>query len=217
MKTYGSIWEKVVDAANLTAAWRRVRRNHARSAEVVEFAKHLDENLGQLRQDLLSGTYSPQGYRQFKIWDPKPRIISCAPVRDRIVHHALCDQIAPLLERGFIADSFACRKGKGMHRACVRAQELARRSRYVLKVDIHHYFDSIDHQILAHVVCGHFREKKLKQLITTIIDTYATQQGVGLPIGNLTSQWFANDYLNELDHRITESMAWGMFAIWMTC
>lgn len=206
MRTYGSVWPRIVDAQNLAAAWRRVRRNHARSCEVVLFERNLSGNLERLRQDLISGGYAPAGYRQFKIWDPKPRVISCAPVRDRVVHHALCGQIAPLLERGFLETSYACREGKGMHRACVKVQELLRRNAYYLKMDIHHFFDGIAHDTLKQVVCAHFRERPLRRLIEVIVDTYSCREGVGLPIGNLTSQWFANDYLNELDHWVAETL-----------
>ncbi len=204
MKSYGGIWRQVIDAENLRAAWRRVRRNHSRSDEVCAFEADLAKNLAALQADLASGAYHPGAYRQFKIWDPKPRIISCAPIRDRVVHHALCGVITPLLERAYLKSSFACRKEKGSHAACAQVQQLTRRYSYFLKMDVHHYFDSISHARLKEVVLPIFREREVRALMERIIDTYHVTPGHGLPIGNLTSQWFANTYLNAFDHFLTE-------------
>lgn len=206
MKSYGGLWQEITDLANLKAAWLRVRRNHARSEEVNAFAVGLDEQLSRLRAELQTGAYRPSGYRQFKIWDPKPRIISCAPVRDRVVHHALCAVIAPLLEASFLPASYACRKGKGSHAACEHVQRLTRQYPYFLKMDIRHYFDSIDHARLERVLLPFFREAPVRSLVATIVETYETEPGKGLPIGNLTSQWFANAYLNALDHLLSERL-----------
>lgn len=126
-------------------AWKRVRRGHGHSPEVLAYGEALEENLLSLRETLVSGSWRPGGFRQFKIRDPKPRVISCAPVEDRVVHHALCGVVAPLLERGFIERSFACREGKGVHRACRLAREQATRHGWFLKMDVRHYFDSIPH------------------------------------------------------------------------
>ncbi len=206
MRSYGGLWREIVAPANLKAAWLRVRRNHAHSEEVNAFAADLDAQLSRLRVELQDGVYRPSGYRQFKIWDPKPRIISCAPVRDRIVHHALCAVIAPLLEASFVSSSYACRKGKGSHAACEHVQRLTREHPYFLKMDIRHYFDSIDHARLAGVILPFFREAPVRRLVATIVETYETEHGMGLPIGNLTSQWFANAYLNALDHLLSERL-----------
>ena len=130
MRSYGGIWERIVSEDNLHEAWRRVRRGHASSAAVQGYAADLEANLAELRGRLLDGTYSPAGYRQFKIFDPKPRTISCAPVADRIVHHALCGVITPLVERRFVSVSFACRNGYGSHAACALARRYAGRSGY---------------------------------------------------------------------------------------
>ena len=205
MKSYGHLWPQITAAENFALAWRRVRRRHASSEEVLEYERHLGENLEALRQELMAGAYRPGGFRQFKVWDPKPRIISCAPVRDRIIHHALCAVITPLLERRFIDGSYACRKGKGSHLACLKARELARRHAYFLKLDVRHYFDSIPHERLLDVLLPMFREREVRDLIERIVREPLPNlpQGVGLPIGNLTSQWFANAYLDALDHRIS--------------
>ncbi len=202
MKSYGQLWKVITSEENLRAAWRRVRRGHSAKAAIREYEAKLDENLGALRESLLDGTYRPSGYRQFRIYDPKPRTISCAPVVDRIVHHALCGVIAPLLERRFVPVSFACREGFGAHAACQLARRYAGKAKYFCKMDVRHYFDSIGHDRLLGVLLPMFREKEVKALIECIVrhSVPGQVQGYGLPIGNLTSQWFANAYLDAFDH-----------------
>ena len=202
MKSFGGLWKKVVSEENLHEAWRRVRRGHAGSEAVRAYGGILDGNLAELRQCLLDGSWRPGAFRQFSIRDPKPRMISCAPVRDRVVHHALCNVIVPILERRFVPVSFACRKGFGSHSACALARRYAGRSAYYCKMDVRHYFDSIDHRRLAEVLLPLFREREVRNLIQTIIDHPVPGQlsGRGLPIGNLTSQWFANAFLDAFDH-----------------
>jgi retron-type reverse transcriptase len=150
-------------------------------------------------------------------------MISAAPYRDRVVHHALCNVIAPLFEKKFIYDSYANREGKGTHKAIDRYQEYAKKHRYVLKCDIKKYFPSIDHAILQSIIRKTICCKKTLWLIDAIINNSNPQEPVndyfsgdtlftpyerrrGLPIGNLTSQFFANVYLNELDHYVKETL-----------
>ncbi len=148
MKSYGRLWEQITAPGNLAAAWARVRQGHTNSAAVQAFARELESHLGRLRDALLAGDWCPGTYRQFRVQDPKPRTIRCAPVCDRVLHHALCGVITPLLERGFSEDSYACREGKGTHRACLRARHLVRRNPWYCKIDVRHYFDSMDDMIL---------------------------------------------------------------------
>ena len=204
MKSYGQLWQRIVSAENLELAWRRVKKGHSRSSGVVEFSKSAEKNLVELQKELLSGDYSPSGYHQFRIFDPKPRTISCAPVRDRIVHQALCHVITPLMEKSFVKVSFACRKGYGSHRACRLARRYAAKYKYFCKMDIRHYFDSIEHKILLEGLNRRFREPEVKALVLKIIESPVAglQLGRGLPVGNLTSQWFANFYLDEFDHEV---------------
>ena len=202
MRSYGQLWEKVVSEDNLLAAWHRVRKGHGRSEGVLAFERALSANISALRDDLVDLTYEPGDYRQFPVKDPKPRTISCAPVRDRIVHHALCGVLAPLLEGCFIENSFACRRFKGMHLAVTKARSKSRRFDYFCKMDVRHYFDSVDHAILERLLGEKFRERELLCVLDRIIRHPVPGQmpGRGIPIGNLTSQWFANFYLNEFDH-----------------
>jgi len=208
VKSHGGLWAKITAPESFRSAWVRVRRGHAGSESVQEFAGNLDANLAALRDDLLDGRYRPGEYRQFRVNDPKPRTISCAPVRDRVLHHALCGVVAPLLELSFTEDSYACREGKGTHRACRRARDLVRSFPWYCKFDVRHYFDSIGHDRLLAVVLPHFRENEVRTLIETVVrhPVPGLPEGSGLPIGNLTSQWFANAFLSGFDHFAKESV-----------
>ena len=208
MKSYGQLWGRIVSPENLLDAWRRVRRGHAGSPTVRLFEDGLEEHLECLRRELLDRTYHPSAYTQFRVCEPKPRVISCAPVRDRVVHHALCGVITPFLEQSFTEDSYACRLGKGSHRACARARELVRTYPWHCKIDVRRYFDSIGHDRLLAVLLPKFREREVRDLIERIVRYPVPGQtdGRGLPIGNLTSQWFANAYLDGFDHHAKETM-----------
>lgn len=216
MKRYGNLYEKITSFESLYWASRRARLGKRGKESCASFEMNLEEELLCLREELLAGTYRVGPYKEFTIYERKPRKISAAPYRDRVVHHALCNTIEPIFERSFIHDSYACRLGKGTHHAVNRFTEYARRFRYVLKTDIRKYFPSIDHEILFAKL-----ERKIKcpdtlRLIGLIINGSNEQEEVntyfpgddlftpfqrkrGIPIGNLTSQFFANVYLNDLD------------------
>lgn len=208
MRSYGQLWERVASPENLSAALGRVMKGRGAKRDVVAFAARREEELAALRADLLSGAWRPGPYGQFRLTDPKPRTISCAPVRDRVAHHALCGVIAPLLERGFTEDCYACRVGKGTHRAATRARELVRRHGWTCKLDIRRYFDSVPHDRLLELLLPIFREVEIRRLIEMIVrhPVPGLPEGCGLPIGNLTSQWFANFYLSGLDHFAKETL-----------
>ncbi len=208
MKSYGQLWERVASPENLSAALGRVMKGRGAKRDVAAFAARREEELAALRADLLSGAWRPGPYGQFRLTDPKPRTISCAPVRDRVAHHALCGVIAPLLEMGFSEDCYACRVGKGTHRAAARARELVRRNAWACKLDIRHYFDSVPHDRLLELLLPIFREKEVCRMIEVIVrqPVPGLPEGRGLPIGNLTSQWFANFYLSGLDHYAKETL-----------
>ncbi|MFZ2959044.1 MAG: reverse transcriptase/maturase family protein [Candidatus Ozemobacteraceae bacterium] len=206
MKSFGGLWPKICSAETLHRAMLRAAQGKRARGPVVSFLADSDKELDFLRQELISGRYQPAPFIQFGVLDPKPRLISCASFRDRVVHHAVCDLIGPLLESSFIADSFACRIDKGAHRAVLRAQDLAGRYSFFAKLDIRRYFDSIDHDILLRILRPRFREKPLTDLLETIVrfPLPGQNQGKGIPIGNLTSQWFANTYLDGADHEANE-------------
>jgi hypothetical protein len=208
MRSYGRVWERVASPENLAAALGRVVKGRGGNQEVMAFAAHAPEELAALRGDLLSGAWRPGRYGQFRVTDPKPRTISCATVRDRVVHHALCGVIAPLLEQRFTEDCYACRVGKGMHRAAARARDLVRRNGWYCKLDVRHYFDTVSHDRLLELLLPVFREEAVRRVIELIVrhPVPGLPPGRGLPIGNLTSQWFANFYLTGLDHFAKEGL-----------
>ena len=179
MRSYGQLWERVASPENLSAALGRVMKGRGAKRDVAAFAARAGDELAALRGELLSGAWRPGPYGQFRVTDPKPRTISCAPVRDRVVHHALCGVIAPLLERGFTEDCYACRVGMGTHRAAARARELVRRNAWACKLDIRHYFDSVPHDRLLELLLPIFREKEVCRMIEVIV----RQPVPGLPEG----------------------------------
>jgi len=211
-------FSRVVAWDNLWNAWQKASCGKRARRTCAVFEHRLADHLLDLQTDLATGTYRPGQYHHFSISEPKRRLISAAPFRDRVVHHALCNIIEPHFECRFIPDSFANRVGKGTHRAVDRLQEFARRYQFVLRLDIVQHFPSIDHEILKAGLFRVVEDGQLRTLMSLIIDS---GQGVldgeyrlalfpgddllaacrprGLPIGNLTSQFWSNCYLHPLD------------------
>jgi retron-type reverse transcriptase len=223
MKRYGRLFPQITAFENLIAAARQAQRGKRFRANVLAFNFSLEQQLFRLQEELLTHTYRPGAYTTFEIYEPKPRLISAAPYRDRVAHHALCNIIVPIFERTFIRDSYANRVGFGTHRALRRFTEFLRSSRYVLQCDVQKYFPSIDHDILKTLIRRKLKCLDTLWLIDTILDQSNAQEPVhhyfpgddlfapqqrrrGLPIGNLTSQFFANVYLNGLDHVVKEEL-----------
>jgi len=222
----GDLWPAVVSWPNLVRAAAKARRGKRARDAVLRFDFDLERQLLRLQRDLISGEYRPGPFTTHWIHHPKPRLISAAPYRDRVVHHALMNVLEPILDRRFHPDSYACRVGKGTHAAARRLQRLMRRYRYTLQCDVRKFFPSIDHAILK----GQFRrvvkDRRLLALMDLVVDSSNEQEPVaswfpgddlftpatrrkGLPIGNLTSQWFANWYLDGLDHLVTSHLRVG--------
>lgn len=168
-----------------------------------------------LQAGLLSGDGCLGRYHAFTIHGPKKRVIHAACFADRVAHHALFRVCGPWFERWAIADSYACRKGKGRLRAVRRAQLFARRHAWFLKMDIAKYFDSIDHGVLLNRLARKFKDPYLMRQFRRILAGYQRQPGVGLPIGSLASQYFANFYLDALDRLVKEGMAHGAYVRYM--
>lgn len=223
MKTYKNLFCKIVSFENLLLAAKRAAKGKREKPNVMAFFFHLEDNLCTLQDELNKGVYLPGGYKTFHIYEPKPRMISAAPFRDRVVHHALMNIIEPLLAAGFIYDSYANRRKKGTHKAIRRYQEFLNKYEFVIKCDIKNYFPSIDHEILKSLIRKRIDCKETLQLIDMIVDMSNPQKESydyfpgdtlftpferrkGLPLGNLTSQFFANYYLNPLDHYIKEEL-----------
>ena len=202
----GCKFEEIIAVENLLEAWKEFLRGKQLKADVQEFQFHFMDNLLDLHFDLANLTYKHGEYQAFNICDPKPCNIHKASVRDRLLHHAIYRKLYPFFDRTFIADSFSCRDDKGTHEAAYRFRKFFyqvsknnTRTCWVLKCDIRKFFANIDHQILFDVLCTNISDLKILQLLKIIIDSFHTSPGVGLPLGNLTSQLLVNIYLNELD------------------
>jgi retron-type reverse transcriptase len=223
MKRSGNLYSQITDYSNILLAARKAQKGKRFRENVLNFNYNLEQELEKIKQELESKTYQPGKYKTFEIYEPKRRTISAAPYRDRVVHHALCNIICPIFERTFIRDSYANREGFGTHRALRRFTEFARSSQYVLQCDIKKYFPTIDREILKQQIRRKIKCADTLWLIDTIIDNSNEQKPVfdyfpgddlleplkrrrGLPIGNLTSQFFANIYLNGFDHFIKEKL-----------
>jgi RNA-directed DNA polymerase len=223
MKRHGQIYPQIVSFENLLLAAHNAQRGKRFRPNVLAFNDALASELLQLQKELIAHRYTPGEYRTFRIVDPKPRLISAAPYRDRVVHHALCNIIAPILDRALIFDTYANRIGKGSHRALRRFTAAARSNHYVLQCDIKKFFPSLDHTILKALLRSKIKCADTLWLIDTIIDASNPQEVVldyfpgddlldpclrpkGLPIGNLTSQLFANFYLAGCDRFIKEML-----------
>jgi len=225
MRTYHHLYPQLCSFENIYAAYRAARRGKRRHESVAAFEYHQERELLRLRDELGAETWRPGPYHSFYIHDPKRRLISAAPFRDRVVHHALINVIEPIWERRFIFDTYANRVGKGTHRALGRCQQFARRWRYVLQCDIRQFFPAIDHAILQMELARLIGDSPVRQLCNRILDSgmgvlseeydmvwfdgdtlLAANRPRGLPIGNLTSQFWANVYLNGFDHFVKREL-----------
>ena len=232
MKRTGNLWPELVSFENLYEAYSAACKHKRYTNSCSEFSAHREEYLLALQEELSSLTYLPGEYRQFTIYEPKKRLISAAPFRDRVVHHALVNVLEPVFEPTFISDSYATRIGKGTHRAILKFESFFKQYRFVLKCDIERYFPSIDHEVLLSLI-----ERKIKCPATLrlirILLAHSPQQDTqaryfpgdnlftpfdrphGLPIGNLTSQFFANVYLDPIDHLVKEELRFQAYLRYM--
>jgi len=218
-------FENVSAWDNLLGAWRKAAAGKRGKRNVAAFDFHAADKLLAIQSALRNGTWSPGPYVHFQIHSPKTRRISAAPFADRVVHHALCNTISPRFERRFIADSFANREGKGTHRAIDRLQHFARKYRYALRLDVVKHFPSVDHSILLGILARSIDDERILNLAARILasgdrvleqeyemvwfpgdDLFAICRPRGLPIGNLTSQFWSNCYLDPLDHFIKREL-----------
>lgn len=222
MHRHHHLFERICTLENLIAAAHEALRGKRMRRPGAGFLADFEKEVCALHEELWAGTYLHGGYHYFTIHEPKERLVAAAPFRDRVVHHAIVRVIEPIFERRFIEDSYACRTGKGTHAAMRRAAAFARRWPYALKCDVRKYFPSIDHEVLVRLLGRVIADERLMLLIRHILDSHADGQRQvwtpggdlfdvctlkrGLPIGNLTSQFFANVYLNPLDHFVKHEL-----------
>jgi retron-type reverse transcriptase len=217
-KTYKNLYSQITEFETLFASWRKARRGKRYKPAAAAFEQSLDDELTALHHELMAEAWQPGGYRSFTVHEPKRRKISAAPFRDRVVHHALVHVIEPIYERKFIYDSYANRVGKGTHAALDRCTHFMRRFKYVLQCDVQQFFPAVDHALLKNILASTIVCQPTLRLCEKIInsgvdvlaneyemcyfsgdDLFAVNRRRGLPIGNLTSQFWANVYMNELD------------------
>ena len=218
-------WEKIIAWENLWLAFRKAARGKRGHPPAARFEHQVADHLIRLQAELHSGSYQPGEYTHFYIHEPKRRKISAAPFRDRVVHHALCNVIDPVFDQTFIAHSYANRKGKGTHRAIDHLQGCAQNHGYVLRMDIVKHFPSLDHALLRAELARHLQDDRVLWLVDQILasgagvlaeeyevvyfpgdDLFAANRPRGLPIGNLTSQFWSNCSMNPFDHFVLEEL-----------
>jgi hypothetical protein len=206
MKRQGQLMEALASPDNLRLAFWKAAKGKRSKADCRVFQERLDENLAELRAELLAGTVQVGHYHCFTIHDPKERIICAASFRERVLHHALMNVCEPVLERAAIFDSDACRTGKGRLAAVARAQDYAHQHGWFLKLDVRKYSDSIHHETLRVLLRRKFKDAAVLALFDRILASHETAPGRGLPIGNLTSQHLANFSLAPLDRFVKEEL-----------
>lgn len=227
MKRIGQLFERIVDYENLFEAYLKARTGKRYRGEVLGFTNSVEEELIKIQNDLIYETYEVGRYREFYVHHPKKRLIMALPFRDRVVQWAIYKVIEPYFDRRFIKDSYACRVDKGTQRAANRVQywlrEMDRQpgKTYYLQMDMSKYFYRIDHDILLSIISRTIKDEAVIRLLAKIIKSEHTKfgiplgdhfyerervDGVGMPIGNLTSQLFANVYLNEMDQYAKQDM-----------
>lgn len=215
MKRTGFIIERIADLDNLYEAFRLASRGKQRKKEVHKYVERLDENIALLRHQILQGDVSVGNYHYFTIYDPKERVICAADFNERVLHHAIINVCQNLFDRTLIDSTYATRKGKGVYSAIDKAVEACTKYRYTAKLDFRKYYDSVDHNILKSLLRRHFKDEYLLQIFDEIIDSYCVTEGKGLPIGNLTSQYFANAYLSIIDHYAKEELRASIYIRYM--
>ncbi|MDR0811177.1 MAG: RNA-directed DNA polymerase [Paludibacter sp.] len=212
MKRTGNLIEKIADIDNLYLAFYKAAKSKCQRREVIDYRQRLDRNIAQLHSEILSGNMQVGNYHYFKIYDPKERIICAAAFAERVLHHALMNVCHANFEKYQIFHSYASRVGKGTYAALQQASVYQKKYAWFLKLDVRKYFDNINHEILKNMLRKRFKDEKLLILFDKIINSYNSQFSIsnsqlkGLPIGNLTSQYFANHYLAVADHFVTENL-----------
>jgi len=204
MKRANYLMEQIIEPENLRLAYWKASKGKRHKHQVRMYANELDSHLCKLRSDLITGEIEVGKYHIFTIFEPKERKICASAFDEQVLHHALMNVCHDHFEKAQIFDSYASRIGKGTHAAIRRAQEFSRSNKYYLKLDVKQFFASIHHEVVKYQLTRLFKESSLRAILGKITDSYNDSDERGLPIGNLTSQYFANHYLSGLDHFVKE-------------
>ncbi|MEI6436401.1 MAG: RNA-directed DNA polymerase [Bacteroidota bacterium] len=206
MKRAGGLIQRIACFDNLHLAFFKAKKGKEHKQAVIDYRENLAGNFLRLKQQISSGMVNVGNYHYFTIYDPKQRQICAASFEERVLHHALMNVCHAYFEKYQVFDSYATRIGKGTYKALERAERFQKEYQCYFKFDIRKYFDSIVHAILQNMLGHRFKDPVLLGIFDKIINSYHTQPGKGLPIGNLTSQYFANHYLGMLDHFIMNQL-----------
>lgn len=207
MKTYKNLWAQFISQENFDLAAKKAVRSKKSKKAVQRFLRNREFLLEKLRRDIIAGRYKTSPYRTFIIYEPKQRIIYNLPLYpDHILHHALINVLGPIWKGFFIKDSYACIPGKGLHAASHRTMEYVRRNKYVLQCDIRKFYPSIDHNIMMDILAHKIHDRRILKIMHDVICSVGGEKN--LPIGNLTSQWLGNVYLDVLDHYVKQDLHW---------
>lgn len=202
MKRVGHLIEEISSLENLLLAFYKAKKGKEHKAEIVQYSKNLKGNLKLLQQQIETGGVEVGRYHYFKIYDPKERLICAASFSERVLHHAIMNICHDIFDKKLIHDTYATRINKGTYKALEKAKLNTKKSKYFIKFDIRKYFDSINHDIMKQILNRLFKDRQLLHIFDKIIDSYRVTPNRGLPIGNLTSQYFANIYLGQLDNYV---------------
>lgn len=207
MKTYKHLWDVFISKENFELAAKKAVKSKKGRKSVQKFLANRDKLLEKLRNDIISGKYKTSPYKTFIIFEPKQREIYNLPLYpDHILHHALINVLGPIWQKMFIKDSYACIPGKGLHAASKRTMDFVRKCKYVLQCDIRKFYPSIDHEIMMNILSRKIHDRRIIKVLGDIVRSVGGNRN--LPIGNLTSQWLGNVYLNELDKFVKQNLRW---------
>lgn len=205
MKRVGDLFDRIYQRDTLSSALWATTRHKRRSREANEFIQYADARLADISESIRAGRYQFSEYRCFSVRDTKTRVVHAPCFQDRVVHHAIIRVTGRVFEQSAMTNSYACISGRGQHRALQQLRQWTRRHHWYGKVDVRKFYDSVNHSMLMQLLARRFREQRLLALFDTLIQSWCHKPGYGIPIGALTSQWFGNFYLDEVDRALLAS------------
>lgn len=207
MKTYKNLWAQFISPENFDLAAKKAVKSKRARTPILRFMANREQNLENLRRSVIDGTFKTSPYKTFRVYEPKERIIYKLPLYpDHVLHHALINVLGPIWQKMFVHDSYACIPGRGLHAAAQRTMTFMRRNKYVLQCDIRKFYPSIDHGVMMDILKRKIGDRRILGVLREII--YSVDGNKNLPIGNLTSQWLGNVYMNQMDQYVKHVLHW---------